>query len=88
MISGLYDCPRRGLPWKTSARKRPDAINPEVAAEDKSTRIAMLNFLADFRHAYAEARDLWRQGLRLALFPYGTFALMRHHRVCVAPAPT
>ena len=73
---------------KTSARKRPDAINPEVAAEDRSTRIAMLHFLADFRHAYAEARDLWRQGLRLALFPYGTFALMRHHRVCVAPAPT
>jgi hypothetical protein len=30
MISGLYDCPRRGL-----ARR-----------EDKSTRIAMLNFLA------------------------------------------
>ncbi len=64
------------------------AINPCVATRDKATRIAKLEMLATFRRLYAEARDLWRQGLRDVIFPPGTYKFAREHHACVAPAPT
>jgi putative transposase len=64
------------------------ARSPTVATRDKPTRIAKLEMLATFRRLYSEARDLWRQGVRDALFPPGTYQLLRQHRVCIAPAPT
>jgi REP element-mobilizing transposase RayT len=65
--------PRRGL-------------NPRVACRNKWRRIEALLRLREFRHAYREALEAWRAGVRDVLFPAGTWLMRIQHQVrCDVP---
>jgi putative transposase len=62
---------------------------PRVAAKDPFVRRMLLRADRAFYAAYRAALEKWRQGLRLIRFPFGTWWMRVHHRVCldVEPAP-
>lgn len=62
-------------------------INPVLAAHDIFVRKAYKTLLRQFRKAYAAALTAWRDGDRLAAFPFGTWWMSVHHRATVLPAP-
>ena len=81
----------RVLAQKPYARAAPGeprrAMSPRVASRNKWRRLEALRRLADFRAAYREALAAWRDGVREAVFPAGTWLMRVQHRVrCPAPA--
>jgi REP element-mobilizing transposase RayT len=60
-------------------------LKPRVAAANKWSRIEALQRLKSFIRDYREAWTRWKAGLRDTLFPPGTYALVRHAGVGVAP---
>jgi REP element-mobilizing transposase RayT len=60
-------------------------LKPRVAAANKWSRIEALRRLKSFIRDYREAWTRWKAGLRDTLFPPGTYALVRHAGVGVAP---
>jgi len=60
-------------------------LKPRVAAANKWSRIEALQRLKSFIREYREAWTRWKAGLRDTLFPPGTYALVRHAGVGVAP---
>jgi len=60
-------------------------LKPRVAAANKWSRIEALQRLKSFIREYRQAWTRWKAGLRDTLFPPGTYALMRHAGVGVAP---
>lgn len=63
------------------------AFRPSIACKNLARRIAELDLLASFRHAYGTARQAMRAGLE-AVFPWGTYRLARHYGVQVGPPST
>lgn len=62
-------------------------LNPRFAAGTAEGQRLGRERHAAFVTAYRCARDLWRKGMA-ALFPYGTFALVRLANVACAPPDT
>jgi putative transposase len=61
-------------------------LRPAVAARDKWKRIEALSRLTEFLHAYRQAREAMRRGVRDVVFPAGTYWLRVGHGVqCAAP---
>jgi hypothetical protein len=57
---------------------------PKVAANEPKARTLMLRVRRSFLAAYSSALTRWRQKMRDAEFPYGTWMLARQHAVNVA----
>jgi putative transposase len=62
------------------------ALNPAFAVGRSQRRafFAAVAALRSFRSAYRAALELWRRGLRLGLFPSGTWIMRRLHGASVA----
>lgn len=61
-------------------------LKPRVAAKNKWRRIEALQRLKEFVVAYREAWLQWKQGFRDAVFPAGTYAMVKHANVvCASP---
>jgi hypothetical protein len=73
------------LPEARCCRQRLPNLKPRVAAANKWSRIEALLRLKSFVRDYREAWTRWKAGLRATLFPPGTYALVRHAGVGVAP---
>jgi putative transposase len=61
-------------------------IVPTIAAADAAVRKSLLRARQQFLAGYYAALKMWRQGVRGALFPYGTWWLRIHHGAAVTPA--
>lgn len=60
-------------------------LNPRIACRDPVARIEALERLRAFVRAYREALGAWREGVREALFPEGTWLMrVRHSARCAA----
>lgn len=60
-------------------------LNPRIACRDPEARIGALERLRAFVRAYREALAAWREGVRDALFPEGTWLMrVRHSARCAA----
>ena len=75
------DTPGRGGAGRPSFR-------PKVRATKGHVRRAVLDRIADFLQAYAEALTAFRKGQRDIAFPHGTWALFHRLGIRAAPAPT
>ena len=73
-----HACPASGAPRRT--------LNPRVACRNKWGRIEALLRLTEFARAYREALACWREGMRDACFPPGTWAMRVHHGAPCAAA--
>jgi REP element-mobilizing transposase RayT len=71
-----------------ASHARRQKLNPSVAAKDKWRRIEALQRLVSFRHAYREAFEAFRNGIRDVIFPAGTYWLRRYCGVRCEAAPT
>lgn len=74
----VLDQPRRSVPLR--------ALKPRFAARDPGRRIELSRQLKAFLAAYGEALEAWREGLRDAVFPSGTYWMRVHHGVACAGA--
>ena len=71
--------PRTGEPHR--------GLSPRVAARDRWRRMELLQRLKSFTADYAEALRIWREGLKEAVFPAGTYLMRVAHGVaCAGPA--
>ena len=61
-------------------------LNPRVACKDKWRRIEALRRLKEFLDAYREAWLAFQSGIRDAVFPAGTYWMVRYAG-CVAVSP-
>jgi len=67
-------------------RERRFEMSPRVACRNKWRRIERLLCDRQWRTAYAQALELWRDRKRTALFPHGTYKMRVLHGVaCVGP---
>ena len=57
-------------------------LSPRVACRNKWKRVEALQRLEEFARAYKEALAAWRNGVRDALFPRGTWHMRVLHSVC------
>jgi len=71
------------VPKSVAARRR---MVPRVASRNKWLRVEQLRRNKQFQQSYRDARKLWRQG-EDAIFPYGTYQLVRLRGVTCAPPP-
>lgn len=72
-------------PFARPASREPRrALSPAVATRDASLRRESLRRIAEFRRAYSEALRSWRDGVRDALFPHGTWLMRVQHSACCA----
>lgn len=62
------------------------SISPTVAAADPATREHMLDTIRAFRIAYSRALEKWREGVRNAVFPFGTWWMRVYHAAKTADA--
>jgi len=62
-------------------------LDPAIAAADVEERVAAIEELQAFRAAYREARQLWSDGNRSAVFPWGTYLMRVQHRATCRPPP-
>ena len=58
-------------------------LSPQVACRDKWRRIERLMENKRFRAEHDEAREDWKRGVRDVVFPHGTYAMCKLHRVRV-----
>jgi putative transposase len=73
-----FDCPRTFEPRRE--------MKPRVATRDKWRRIEALQRLDEFLSSYRAAWLAFRDGIRDALFPFGTYAMRVYHGVqCAGP---
>ena len=74
-------------PWRRATNSEPiRGLEPHVAAGRGRTRarVAAIRALQAFRAAYRAARQLWSDGDRTAVFPFGTWGFARYHAALVA----
>ncbi len=64
-----------------ATKRKRGRINPKVASKNKKLRMAALEQLKCFADAYDAARLKWKAGFRDVVFPAGTYAMRRFHRV-------
>ena len=67
--ASAFDTPKSSTPRR--------ALRPFLACKNKWQRIVALDGLHRFRQQYSQARDRFVEGVLIALFPTGTFALRR-----------
>ena len=69
-------------PAQSAPRRR---LNPRVACRDPEQRIGALERLREFARDYRKALAAWREGVRDALFPEGTWLMrVRHSARCAS----
>ena len=64
-----------------ATKRKRGRVNPKVASKNKKLRMAALDQLKCFADAYDAARLKWKAGFRDVVFPAGTYAMRRFHRV-------
>lgn len=63
-------------------------VNPKIACSDRDWRKELLEALFDFYRKYRDALREFSEGIRHAVFPFGTYAMRVRYGVNCAPAPT
>jgi putative transposase len=58
-----------------------------VGRGNRAAFFAAVQWVREFRNAYAQALRAWRRGLRQVLFPFGTWQMRQLHAVQVQGAP-
>ena len=69
-------------PWSKEPRRK---LSPRVAGRAAERRIQALSQLKNFIAEYRRAWKAFRNGIRDAIFPCGTYALRLYHGVHCAP---